>query len=886
MSHRKICTIALLLLTGFAIPLESLLGLNPAQGLPFHTSGISSHGSKLEERRSGILAQGTAETADDLFQQGMTYQQQQQLDRAIQVWQEAANLYQRQQDNQGLLKTYEQLSFAYENQQNYQKAVESFLQLLDLAKKTGDQQRQGVATGSLGNNYFRLGFYGQAIEAYQESLTIWQTLGNQASQGLVFRGLGNVYIVLGNYSQARELHQKALDIALATNNTIGLAYSYNSLGAIDLEEGDNEQARTLYQKSLDTARVVEDETVRNNLMMQAFNNLGAVELSEHNFEASQDYFDQSLTIAQGLSNPNLSSQASALRGLGAVYTSLDQGDKALNYVQQGLDIAQKLGDQKTIALSLHLLGATYWKMGNLAEASRYLKEALTILEDLHSRLSDIDKVSLFDTQIHSYFLLRRILAEQGQYEAALEISERSRSRAFLELLNKRFNQNSGRKSNVTAYESLPTLNQIREIAKQEKATIVEYGFVADEDFIASGKLFGNYIKILIWVVHPDGKIDFAQVDLDQVELPQATRSLSLANLITAARCFDDFGCRRYALSAGRQSLRVSAQVTGRSPFATAPRPAEQPTEGAAARPRNNPFLQALHQLLIEPIEAYLPTDPDAHVIFIPQRELFLVPFPALQNADGQFLIERHTVLTAPSIEVLGCPHRQHQALGNASGTAKMLVVGNPDMPTLSPEPGIPASKLNALPYAEKEAQAIASFFHITPLIGTAATKSKVIAAMEQSRFIHLATHGSADDSQELNSWIALAPDANFQPKGAAVNGLLTANEILDLNLKADLVVLSACETGEGWITGDGVVGLSRSFLAAGASSVLVSLWPISDESTAQLMQVFYETLAEKPDKAYALRQAMLNLLQGNYSDPSLWSAFTLIGEAESGAIGQ
>ncbi len=111
------------------------------------------------------------------------------------------------------------------------------------------------------------------------------------------------------------------------------------------------------------------------------------------------------------------------------------------------------------------------------------------------------------------------------------------------------------------------------------------------------------------------------------------------------------------------------------------------------------------------------------------------------------------------------------------------------------------------------------------------------------------------------------------------DGLLTANEILNLRLNAELVVLSACNTGQGRITGDGVVGLSRAFISAGVPSVIVSLWAVPDAPTAKLMTMFYQNLQTNPDKARALRQAMLSTMK-DYPLPIDWAAFTLIGEAE------
>jgi CHAT domain-containing protein len=150
--------------------------------------------------------------------------------------------------------------------------------------------------------------------------------------------------------------------------------------------------------------------------------------------------------------------------------------------------------------------------------------------------------------------------------------------------------------------------------------------------------------------------------------------------------------------------------------------------------------------------------------------------------------------------------------------------------------------------------------------------------LPQARVIHLATHGLLDDYKGLGTpgAIALGPSGT----GELNDGLLTANEILDLNLNAKLVVLSACDTGRGRITGDGVIGLSRSLITAGVPSVIVSLWSVPDAPTAELMVEFYRNWRErKMDKAQALRQAMLSTMK-NHPNPRDWAAFTLIGEPE------
>ncbi len=210
--------------------------------------------------------------------------------------------------------------------------------------------------------------------------------------------------------------------------------------------------------------------------------------------------------------------------------------------------------------------------------------------------------------------------------------------------------------------------------------------------------------------------------------------------------------------------------------------------------------------------------------------------------------------------MLGLTHQIKQRSPQGQGA---LVVGNP----------VPMPKhLPSLPRTEEEATEIATLLKTQAITGKAATKAAIVQQLPGARIIHLATHGILDDVQGLGSAIALAPSGKD-------NGLLTAEEILSMKLNADLVVLSACNTGNGRITGDGVIGLSRSFISAGVPSVIVSLWSVQDNPTPLLMANFYRQMLQKPDKAQALRQAMLTTMK-QYPSPEYWAAFTLMGEAQ------
>ena len=244
----------------------------------------------------------------------------------------------------------------------------------------------------------------------------------------------------------------------------------------------------------------------------------------------------------------------------------------------------------------------------------------------------------------------------------------------------------------------------------------------------------------------------------------------------------------------------------------------------------------------------------------PYTTLFRSAFPALQDSAGTHLIEKHTMSIAPAIEVLG---KTRQLAERRLDNDSILIVGNPTMP----------AGLTPLAGAQDEGEQIADLWSTVMLTANEATETRIISEMPDARVIHLATHGIFDDRAGLSSAIALAPSGED-------DGWLTAAEILDLSLNADLVALSACSTGLGRIPGDGVIGLSRSLMVSGVPSVLVSLWNVNDRATTELMvEVYKAWQSDELTKAQALRQAMLAVKE-QYPSPYYWAAFALIGEPE------
>ncbi|MEW6498145.1 MAG: CHAT domain-containing protein [Cyanobacteriota bacterium] len=506
------------------------------------------------------------------------------------------------------------------------------------------------------------------------------------------------------------------------------------------------------------------------------------------------------------------------------------------------------------------------------QASSYteLRSKIVVETDTETRgRRDAPEMNVLRMNATGYYThLIQTLIAQNKTDAALEIAERDRARAFLELLsNDSSSSRMGQSIALNQTIAPPTIEDIKRIAKEHQATLVSYSIINDV-IPVQGKHKSQESEVLIWVISPRGEIAFRRVDLK----PLLQQKSSLSEVIISTR--ESIGLRSGGIVPTAQ--KEQAKTNQEKGLLTAPKGLEVNTPREDHKTEG---LQQLYQLLIQPIADLLPSDPNARVVFIPQGELFLVPFPTLQDTSGKYLIEQHSILTAPSIQVLDLTRKQRERIG----TGEYLIVGNPSMPSVAPSSGQPPQQLPNLPGAEREAKAIAQLLNTTAITGEDATESAILEKMPQARIIHLATNTIVDSDRGMGSAIALAPDSptSGTPQGEATrgDGLLTAEEIMNLKLNAELVVLSGCDSGLGRITGDGVIGLSRSFIAAGASSVIVSLGYVPDESTAFLMTEFYRNLQQSPDKAQALRNAML-ATRKKYPDPVDWGAFTLIGEAE------
>jgi CHAT domain-containing protein/Tfp pilus assembly protein PilF len=806
----------------------------PAAGMLHPEQTLAQEASSPDTEAAARLAE-----ADRLFQRGIQYWNTGRFQTALQSWQQSLQLYRNpgvraafpQESRQGEAGSLNNAGTVYRNWGQYEEALNLHEQGLRLFQAIGHRYGEASALINMGIVYRRTGQYQNAISIYTQSLAIAREIGSRDMEGAVLGNLGNTHRNLGQYQAALQFHQQNLTLAREIGDRQGEGIALGNLGNVYYDLEQYQEAVAAQQQSLAIVREVGDRSAE----ASTLGNLGNAYTRLGQYQEAARAHEQSLVLFREMGNRQ--GEAEALGNLGNIYGSLGQSQRAMEYLGQLLSIVRQVGNRRSEADALNNLGLAALDLGQFASATDYFIDAIGVYESLRiADLPDAERISIFDTYLRSYLLLQRSLVAQNEPEQALVYAERGRARAFVELLATRITDNDN--PDVASLESInsPDLTEIQRIAREQNATLVNYSVISDK-------------SLFIWVIQPTGEIAFQQVDLGD---------RNLSELVSLVR--ETLGAR------SQDRATIAVELT--------------PEEAERRQAQRQQQLQELHQLLIEPIAQYLPTDPTQRVIFIPHQDLFLVPFAALVDGNGDYLIEQHTILTAPSIQVLDLTYQQ--AIANNTRSARptdLLVVGNPIMPSVWNPQTNQTQPLSNLPGAEREAIAIAKALDTEALLRDSASKATVMRQMPNARIIHLATHGlleygSPEDSGVLDvpGAIALAPSANG-------GGLLTAAEILQMDLNAELVVLSACDTGRGRITGDGVIGLSRAFVTAGVPSLMVSLWAVDDAATAEWMVTFYDQWQQTGDKAQAVRQAMLTTME-NHPDPRLWAAFTLVGSAE------
>ena len=541
--------------------------------------------------------------------------------------------------------------------------------------------------------------------------------------------------------------------------------------------------------------------------------------------------------------------------MGLAYQSLGEYQRAIEFLQQTLDIAREIGDRKGEALSLDYLGLAYGSLGQYQRAINFYKQAIEVKESIQGEIKvDELKASFASQQVNVYARLINLLWEDGDFEAAFNYAERARARAFLDqLANGRVDFRAGADSKLVEREQalkdeiIALRQQLIKLRNRPKDQWDTKTITEKEDKLKT--LQKDYDNLIIEL-----KIQSPEVAaLKTVDVASLAEIQGFLDAETTLVEYFVTGDRTLAFIITRDSFKTVTLDVTQAAITEELKLLRDLTEDDP----HPTSLKQLHQWLIAPLKPHLNT---SKVGIVPHNILHYLPFAALTDGNA-YLSDDYALFTIPSASVLRfLPDKRKSATGS------LLALGDPVTPNLPP-----------LVHAREEVKAISHLFKTKERIREEATESLVKSEVEQARNLHIAAHGEYNPNNPLFSTLHLTKDTQN-------DGQLQVNEIygeLNLTTATNLVVLSACNTKIGELSrGDEIVGLNRALLYAGTPTVIASLWSVDDRSTALLMQKFYIYLKEGMGKAEALQKAQswLRKEYPEYSPPYFWAAFSLTGD--------
>lgn len=723
--------------------------------------------------------------------------------------------------------------------------------IVEDAQRAGDRGLEADALHDLGDRLFSEDHFDEAFEILTRARNLSHEAGRFADEGTVLNSLGRLYRAHGRLDEALKCQQQALALHEKYGTPFELMQSHNAVAVVEQLSGDLTAAREHYERALAIAQRTSSPRI------QDFLNANIAELSGNLGEYEQAARTLEDVIARGL-DTNTTIRYS---NLAFAYLRLNRPADAVDAANHALSACG--ADSYGCVNALDNRAAAYAALNELSSAGEDLRKAIDTIERMRATLvpADLLKQSFQDAGRRIYNTSIAVAFSQNDSRGALETAELASSRAFLDLLAAR------QASPTEAAVAPPDLTlrgggtvALRDLASPEAAAPAK----ADDLVAIANRLKSTLVVywpaddgLFVWVVRRDGRITSRKVDMSRARLAQLIRTTMPATDETVG-----------------QGAAISHLVTrgaGQFPF----------VDSATRRP-----WRQLYETLIGPIRAELPHTPGALLTIIPHGVLMNVSFAALQSHDGRYLLEDYAIHYAPAGGVL------HFTAGMRRADARRgaaLLVADPVAARRSPlDPQLPP-----LPGARTEVAEIAGLMsrdRVTVLMGSEASEPDVTSSASNKAIVHLATHAIVRDDAPNDSYLA------FGVGGASTTGLLTARDVYDLRLNADLVVLSACRSGGGPVTGDGIATFARAFIYAGTPSLVVSLWDVADAPTSRLLPAFYRTWLAGASKARSLRRAQLQLLADLRAGkvrvetkagpivlpehPMFWAGFVLIGEPE------
>ncbi|MBD2499624.1 CHAT domain-containing tetratricopeptide repeat protein [Anabaena azotica] len=843
---------------------------------------------------------GEANTLNNI---GSVYDSLGEKQEALKYYNQALPLLRAVAERRGEANTLNNIGAVYDSLGEKQEALKYYNQALPLFRAVGDRRGEANSLNNIGFVYDSLGENQEALKYYNQALPLFRAVGDRVGEATTLNNIGFVYFSLGEKQEALKYYNQALPLRLAVEDKAGEAATLNNIGRVYSSLGENQEALKYYNQALPLIRAVGNRAGEAN----SLNNIGVVyDLLGEKQEALK-YYNQALPLYRAVGDR--AGEATTLYNLADLERNRGNLEQARTHIQTAIDIIE---DLRTKIIDQQL------RTSYFATVQDYYKFYTDLLMQLHKKDPS-----------------------QGYDALALHINERSRTRGLVELLTEA-NVNIRNNVDPKLLAEERRLNLLLDAREKQLSQLFSQKQPSTQRITTTKQQIESLLKQQqdlknkIRTSNPE----YAALKYPQpLVLPQIQQQLDQDTLLLQYSLDKK---RSYLWLVTPNSL-DTYELPGNEQIEKAARNLHQqltspliagatPEEKAESYADTTKAAKELSQIILAPVAGKLGKK---RIVVVADGILHKIPFavlsdltpqpPSLQGkgeqennklpsplrggvgggVNYQPLLVNHEIITLPSITSLATQRQQLKGRKPAPKTLAVLadpVFSANDQRVTGKAPQTSASldlelersalqrslsnlhrgQLNRLPGTRNEAQAVLKMvspqqslqaFDFEANYNFATSKQ-----LSQYRLLLFATHGIFDDTNpELSGLVTSLVDKQGKPQ----KGFLRLNDIFNLDLPAELIVLSACESGLGKeVQGEGLIGLTRGLMYAGSARVVVSLWKVNDQATSELMQELYtQILRQGKTPAVALREAQLKLWQQqDWQNPRFWSAFTIQGE--------
>jgi CHAT domain-containing protein len=791
----------------------------------------------------------------------------------------------------------------------YDKALATNEEVLTLARETKDLSREAGTLHNIGGIYWSTDEMQKALEFYERALALELKLNDQSSMASTYNNIGDTYRRIGDNEKARGYFMKSLEIRRALKNRRGEAHSLHTLGLTELDENQAKKALEHFTQALEMRRATGDkrgEAYSLGGSAGAWLQLGDPEKA---LKFQMEALEKWKTLGERRA------EAETRQNVGDTLEAAGKLDEAAQYYNEAVPVAEELRDRTTEANAFLGLAKVRRKQQRLDEAQQQIERAIAVVDDLRGRLANLELRTVYFSSVKKFYdfyidlLMQRHQAEPNAGFAirALQASEAARARTLLDTLAA---GGVDLHRNTTAAAGQHQRELLRQLQLKQKQMT---------QFIQTKASLEDVSRLNTEIERLSAEHDAAIAEIRKTDPSYEALVVARPSTPEEIRAALDPGTALLEYHLGDEAsyvwiatpdaidvkllpkrseiepdaLRLHRAVEARN-VTVARESAEARTKRIDAADREVATLSARLGKVLLPAAAL---SQSRRLVISADGALQYVPFRVLRRAPGaKMLIESHELVSIPGASVL-------VALRNRAGRGEapkaIAVFADPVFdasdprvnPAVSPAAAREQSRLRSatnanlaslprLRFSREEATAIAAQApgRVLEALDFQATKD-IVASSNIRKYgtLHFATHGILDSKRpELSGLVLSLVDSKGKPR----DGFLRLRQIYALDLKADLVVLSACQTALGKeVRGEGLIGLTRGFMYAGAPRVIASLWRVDDRATAKLMSSFYREMGKGVPPARALRAAQLALAADpRWKEPYYWSSFQLQGD--------